>query len=131
CDLLRDIVLPFGRARKPFVEPADDMFETFDPVPRLPGARELVGLARKLYHHRRHFEKLKGAKHLLATRPGWSARISFTEHEHHRSLHVLNITDGRTRLAIVGIIARRSFEAVRLKEGKVSCVPPVFPARDI
>ena len=100
-------VLRFGRAHKPFVKPADDVFETFDPVPRLPGARELVGFARKLHHHCRHFEKLKGAKHFLAARPGWSARITFAEHEHHWRLHVLNISDGRPRLEIVGIIKGR------------------------
>src|SRR5438477_11953957 len=100
-------------------------------MPRLPGARELVGFARKLHHHRRHFEKLEGAKHLLATRPGWGARITFTEHEHYWRLHVLNISDGRPRLEIVGIIKGRGFEPVRLKESEVSRVPPVFPARDV
>src|SRR6266550_4286448 len=100
-------------------------------MPRVPGARELVGFAWKLHHHRRHSEKLEGTKHLLAARPGWRARVTFTEHEHHWRLHVLNISDGRPRLEIVGIIKRRRFKPVRLEEGKVSRVPPVFPARDV
>src|SRR5205814_6345769 len=79
----------------------------------------------------RHFAKLEGAKHFLATRPGRSARIAFTEHEHHRRLHVLNITNGRASLEIVGIIEGRGFEPVWLKEGEVGRVPPVFPARDV
>src|SRR5207248_2768640 len=46
-------------------------------------------------------------------------------------LHVLNITDGRASLEIVGIIEGRGFEPVWLKEGEVGRVPPVFPARDV
>src|SRR4029453_13588947 len=76
-------------------------------MPRLPGAGELVRFARKLYHYGRHFAELEGAEHFLPTRPGWSAGIAFAEHEHHRRLHVLNITDGRARLEIVGIIEGR------------------------
>src|SRR6266480_6771591 len=90
-----------------------------------------MGFARELYHYRRHFAKLEGAKHFLAARPGRSTRVAFTEYEHHRCLHVLNITDGRARLEIVGIIEGRGFEPARLKEGEVGGVPPVFPTRDV
>src|SRR5207248_9209427 len=34
-------------------------------------------------------------------------------------------------LEILGIIKGRCFEPVRLKQGEVSRVPPVFPARDV
>ena len=76
-------------------------------MPRLPGAGELVAFARKFHHYGRHFAELEGAEHFLAALLGWSAGIAFTEHEHHRRLHVLNITDGRARLEIVGIIEGR------------------------
>jgi len=47
-------------------------------MPRLSGAGELVGFARKLHHYGRHFAELEGAEHFLPTRPPGGVRVSLS-----------------------------------------------------
>ncbi len=61
-----NVELRMRYAQHPFVEPADDVFKTFDAMPGLAGPRELMRLARKDSHGRWTFQILEGAEQLLA-----------------------------------------------------------------
>src|SRR6266480_518864 len=58
-----NLVLRFGRAEEPVVEPTDNILQTLDAMPRLAGARELVRFVREPHHHRRNFPKLERTEH--------------------------------------------------------------------
>jgi hypothetical protein len=53
-------------AHDPFIEPAYNILQTFDAMPRLSRTRELVSLARKDNHCGRALQKLERAKQLFA-----------------------------------------------------------------
>src|SRR6266542_6379926 len=57
------------------VEPADDVLQPLDAMPRLAGAGELVRLARELDHRCRHAQILERAEQLLATVAGRRAEV--------------------------------------------------------
>src|ERR1700688_1381884 len=100
-------------------------------MPRLTGTRELMRFIRKTHHHCWDFTELERAKHLFTTGAGRGAVIRFAKNEHHRRLHVLDVSNGRPRFEVSFVIKRWRFEPVRLKESKVGCVPPVSPTRNV
>src|ERR1700694_2230129 len=63
-----DFVFRFGHAHQPVIEPADNILQPFDPMPRLSGTRQLVRFIWKTHHHRRNFAELERAEHFFAAR---------------------------------------------------------------
>src|SRR6266404_6409473 len=63
----RHFVFRVGHAHQPMIEPADNILQSFHPMPRLTGARKLVRLVWKTHHDCRNFAKLERAEHLVAT----------------------------------------------------------------
>src|SRR5205823_11612212 len=53
-----NFVFRFGNSHQPMVEPANNVLEPFDPVPRLSRTRKLVRFVRESHHHCGNFEKL-------------------------------------------------------------------------
>src|SRR5207249_11101558 len=62
---------------------------------------------------------------------GWRPIIRFAENEHHRGLHILDVSERRSCLELLLAIKWRRLEPVRLEESQISRVPPIFPARDV
>src|SRR5438045_6117086 len=58
-----------------FVEPAHDVPQSFDAMPRLPRPRELVGLVGESHHHGLAVQILARAEPLLATHGRRSAHV--------------------------------------------------------
>src|SRR5881628_3436456 len=100
-------------------------------MPRLAGTRELMRLVRKTHHHRRDFPEFERAKHFFSTGAGRRAEIGFAENEHHRRLHILDVSERRARFELLLVVERRRFEPARLKQSKIGCVPPITPTRDV
>ena len=70
-------------------------------------ARKFVRLVRELHHHRRNFAELERAEHFLAARAG-GVRVSVSPRMNiERRLHVLDVSDRRTRLEIFLLFKRR------------------------
>src|SRR6185369_504359 len=118
-------------AEDPFIEPADDVLQTLDAMPRLSGTRQLVRLVREANHHCWYLAILQRAEHCLAAWSGRSAPVNFAKYQHQRSLDLVDVSDWRTAFVIFRIFKRRRFEPRRLKEREVGGVPPVRPARDV
>src|SRR5580693_5735979 len=114
-----NFVFRFCHAHQPMVEPANDVLQPLDSMPRLTGARKLMRFVRKTNHHRRNFSEFQGAKHLFATRSWRGSIIHLAENKHHRRLHVLYISDRRPRLKILLFIEWRSLEPPWLKQSKI------------
>src|SRR5688572_13865139 len=70
-----------------FVEPANDVLETLDAVPRLPAARELVVLSREPHHHRWPLQVLERAEQFLPAGRRRRAPVLVAEDEHQRSFN--------------------------------------------
>src|SRR5438132_13275750 len=104
------------------------MLEAFYPMPRLPGARQLMRLVRKLHHHRRNLAELQRAKHLFAAGAGGRARVGLAEDEHQWRLHIINMSDRRASLKILRVLERRRLEPARLEQRQGRGVPPLRPA---
>ena len=113
------------------VEPANNILQSLDPVPRLPRTRKLVRFVGKTYHDRRDFAELKRAKHFFTAGAGRRAIICFPENEHHRRLHVFDVSERRSRFELLLVVKWRRLEPRRLKKSKVSRVPPRTPTRDV
>src|SRR5437660_8714000 len=103
----RNFVFGFRDAHQPLVEPADDVLQALDSMPRLAGARKLVRFVGKAHHYCRDFSELERAEHLFAARAGRCAIIRFAQDEHHRCLHIFDVSDWRTRFEILLFIERR------------------------
>src|SRR3989442_7061681 len=113
------------------VEPADDVLQAFDPMPRLTGSRQLVRFVREPHHYTGNFPELERAEHFLAARAWWRAIVILAQNEHHRRRHVFDITDRRAHFKILLVLERRRFEPVWLKQCEIGRVPPMSPARDV
>ena len=59
----------------------------------LAGAGKLVGLVRETHHYGWNLAELQRTKHLLAACAGRRAIVCFPEDEHHRRLHIVDVTD--------------------------------------
>src|SRR5262249_3468639 len=133
ADFLSGYVVVFGfvDALKVFVEPADDVLQALHAMPGLSRAGELVRLAGEADHDHWPLQELEGTEHFLATGSRRSAIVGFAQHEHERSLDVLDIGDWRALHIILRILKRRGLEPRGLVEGEVGGVPPVSPTGDI
>src|SRR5438309_2098934 len=70
--------LAIGRnihAHQIFIEPADDVLQPLDAMPRLAGARKLVRFAGEAHHDDRFVQELQRPEHLLAAAGGWRAIV--------------------------------------------------------
>src|SRR5712692_7541659 len=63
--LRRNFVFRFGHAHQPMIEPADNIFQSLDAMPRLAGTRKLMRFVRETHHYRRDLAKLERAKHFF------------------------------------------------------------------
>src|SRR6266576_4432104 len=100
-------------------------------MPRLTRTRKLMRFVRKTHHHRRDLAEFERAKHFLAAGTGRRAIIRFTENEHHRRFHILDVSKRGAGFELLLVIKWRRLEPCRLKQREVSGVPPGFTARDV
>src|SRR5258708_38705667 len=105
------------------IEPTNNVLQSLDPMPRLTGTRELVRFIGEPHHHRRNFPKLKRTEHFLATCSRRCAMIDFAQNEHHRGLHLLDVSDRRSRFEVLFLVERWPLEPERLKQSKIRRVP--------
>src|SRR5215213_9265396 len=75
------------------IEPADDVLQPFDSMPRFSGARQLVTLTRKANHHGFALQVLQRAEEILAAGCRRCAEVLIAENEKQRRLDLLNVRD--------------------------------------
>src|ERR1017187_7056307 len=88
-------------------------------------------LAREVDHYRWLVHELERAKHLLAAAAWRCPPIDISQYEHHRSVDILDVRDGRALDVVLRVVERRRLEPVRLEKREVRGVPPRSPVRDI
>src|SRR5207247_1582373 len=74
-----DFVFRFGNSHQPVVEPANNILQPLDAMPRLTRARKLVRFIGKTHHHRRNLAKFERTKHFLAAGSRRRSEIAFAQ----------------------------------------------------
>src|SRR5262244_4649456 len=97
-------------AHQPMIEPADDVLQSLNAMPRLTRTRKLMSLVREAHHHGWNLSVLERAEHLFAAGVGRRAPIGFAENEHHRRRDFVDVSYWRTRFEIFRVFERRRFK---------------------